>query len=164
MSLSIKPSASGFRLEATCHVPAPLDVVFPFFSDARNLEQLTPKRLRFRILTQTDLEMHEGLLIDYRIMLGVIPMRWQSEITVWEPPFRFVDAQRRGPYRRWVHEHRFEPDGDSTICTDVVDYIVPGGRLVHALFVRRDLKRIFAFRKSAMERIFAEVPRVVQTT
>ena len=160
MSVSIVPVAGGFRLETSCRVPAPLDVVFPFFSDARNLERLTPDRLHFRILTEGDLEMREGLLIDYRITLGVVPMRWQTEITAWDPPYRFVDTQLRGPYKSWVHEHRFEPDGDGTVCSDVVDYEVPGGKLVHEYLVRPDLEHIFAYRQNAMQRIFAEPPTV----
>ena len=162
MSVSIVPLAEGYRLEATCRVPAPLDDVFSFFSDARNLERLTPDRLQFQILTEGDLEMREGLLIDYRITLGILPMRWRSEITSWEPPYRFVDTQRRGPYKKWIHEHRFEPDGDATICSDVVDYEVPGGKLVHECLVRPDLERIFAFRETTMQRIFTDTPTATQ--
>lgn len=150
----------GYRLRASCRVPAPLEIVFPFFADARNLESITPPRLRFRILTEGDLEMREGLLIDYRITLGMVPMRWRTEISAWEPPSRFVDTQLRGPYTKWVHEHTFEPDGDATICTDVVDYKVPGGALVHGLMVRRDLIDIFEYREASMLRIFADVPAV----
>lgn len=163
MSVSIVPAPGGYRLETSCRLNAPLDVVFPFFASAANLERITPPRLRFKILTEGPLEMREGLLIDYRITLGIVPMRWRTEITAWEPPFRFVDTQLRGPYRTWVHEHRFEPDGDGTVCTDVVDYAVPGGAPVHALLVRRDLQNIFAYRESAMKSIFAQPPAIAQS-
>lgn len=160
MSVSIVPMDRGYRLRASCRVPAPLDLVFAFFSEARNLEALTPDRLHFRIQTEGPLEMREGLIIDYRITLGIVPMPWRSEITSWEPPHRFVDTQRRGPYTKWVHEHRFEPVGNATMCFDIVDYEVPGGAIVHECLVRRDLMSIFAFRERAMQRIFAEVPVV----
>ncbi|HWA99373.1 MAG TPA: SRPBCC family protein, partial [Pirellulales bacterium] len=83
-----------------------------------------------------------------------IPLRWRSRIENFEPPFQFVDVQVRGPYRRWRHEHRFEPVDGGTRCIDLVDYEVPGGRLVHALFVRRDLMKIFAFRQQKLRERF----------
>ena len=80
--------------------------VFPFFSDAFRLELITPPWLRFKVVTQPPIEMKAGAVIDYQLKLRGIPVRWQSEITVWEPSYRFVDEQRRGPYRVWVHEPR----------------------------------------------------------
>ena len=128
--------------------------VFPFFSDARNLELLTPAWLSFQILTPLPIEMRVGTLIDYRLKLRGVPFRWQTEITEWEPPFRFVDVQKRGPFRKWVHEHRFDEWDQGTLVKDVVTYAVPGGRIVDKLFVRRDVKRIFAHRESQLRRQF----------
>jgi ligand-binding SRPBCC domain-containing protein len=82
-------------------------------------------------------------------------MRWQSEITVWDPPYRFVDEQRRGPYRHWIHEHTFEADGpDRTIVRDRVRYSVPGGTVIHKLFVQADLERVFDYRAQKLDEIF----------
>jgi ligand-binding SRPBCC domain-containing protein len=100
--------------------------------------------------TPGPIEMKVGQLIDYRIRLRGFPLRWRSEITAWEPPARFVDEQRRGPYRRWVHEHQFQEQDGGTRVTDAVRYAVWGGRLAEALFVRPDLERIFAFRREKL--------------
>ena len=83
-----------------------------------------------------------------------IPVRWQSVIDVWEPPARFVDRQLRGPYRRWSHEHLFEPMPGGTLCRDIVDYDVIGGMAVHALYVRPDLLKIFTFRHDTLRKMF----------
>lgn len=140
-----------FRLTREQFVPLPLEDVFEFFSDARNLERLTPPWLNFEILTPSPVEMHAGTLIDYRLRLRGVPIRWQSEITVWQPPFRFVDRQRKGPYRLWIHTHRFEPISGGTLVTDMVDYAVPGGAAAERFFVRPDLERIFDYRARQLD-------------
>lgn len=142
-------------LHQSTFVARPRAEVFEFFADPGNLELLTPPWLSFRILTPPPIAMCAGLRIDYRIALHGLPLRWQSEITAWEPPFRFVDEQRRGPYRLWIHEHRFlERDGGTEIV-DQVRYAAPGGRLVERLFVDRDLARIFDYRRARIAALLA---------
>lgn len=142
------------QLQSELVLPRPVAEIFPFFADARNLERITPEWLQFRVLTPGPITMQPGTRINYQLRLHGFPVRWQSEITAWEPPYRFVDEQRRGPYRMWVHEHTFEPCGNGTRCRDVVRYAVWGGRLVERLFVRRDVERIFDFRAARLREIF----------
>lgn len=148
-----------FVIERSQVIARPVEEVFEFFSDADNLAAITPGWLRFDIVTPAPIEMAVGTLIDYRIRLHGIPMRWRSVITAWDPPNRFVDEQVRGPYRRWVHEHTFEPDGASrTIIRDRVRYHVPGGTLAHKLFVEPDLERVFTYRARKLDEIFHAAP------
>jgi len=144
----------GYRLTAAQFLPCSRDQVFEFFSDAFQLETLTPAFLQFKVLTAPPIRIQEGTLIDYRLRLHGIPLRWRSRISVWEPPFRFVDEQLRGPYRRWRHEHSFEEGDGGTLCRDIVDYSVWGGRPVEAIFVRPDVRRIFAFRQTKLQELF----------
>ena len=144
-----------FTLTNELWLPQSPEEVFPFFADAGNLERLTPPSLRFRILTPPPIEMAVGTTIEYRIRLRGIPMRWQSEITAWEPPYRFVDEQRRGPYRLWVHEHIFVPQRGGTLAKDIVRYAVLGGAVVQRLFVASELERIFEYRNAALKDYFA---------
>ncbi len=133
-------------------LPRPRPEVFAFFAEARNLEAITPPWLKFEVLTPAPIEMRAGTLIDYRLRLHGIPIRWRTEITLWEPPVRFADTQLRGPYRLWVHTHTFEEKDGGTLCRDDVRYAVPGGALIERLFVRRDVERIFAHRQDVMRR------------
>ena len=144
-----------FTLTNELWLPAPPRDVFPFFADAFNLERITPPMLRFRVLTAPPIAMGKGTLLDYRVRLRGVPMHWQSEITAWEPPHRFVDEQRRGPYRLWVHEHTFAAQDGGTVARDAVRYAVPGGVLVQRLFVEPDLRRIFEYRSAALREIFS---------
>lgn len=149
------------RFASEIWLPRPPEEIFPFFADARNLEVLTPSWLKFDVLTPEPIEIEQGALIDYKLRFRGFPLRWRSEITAWEPPRRFVDEQRRGPYREWVHEHTFEPQDGGTLARDVVQYRVLGGALVDRLIVRRDVERIFQFRRQKLEELFgngASVP------
>ena len=143
-------------LRATQTLSAPLSEVFPFFADAHNLALITPPWLRFQILTKGNIEMRAGTVIEYRIGLGPVPLGWTSEISAYEPMNRFVDEQRRGPYRHWVHEHRFTADGVRTVVEDTVNYLNPGGRVVHRLFVGPQLRRIFDHRSRTLRSIFGD--------
>lgn len=141
-------------LERSTRIDRPLEEVFPFFADAANLERLTPPWLAFSIVSDRPIAMAEGTLIDYRIKVHGMPLAWRSEITAWEPPHRFIDEQRRGPYRLWRHEHLFEPDGaDRTAVIDRVDYAVWLDPLIHP-FVARDLRKIFDYRQERLLEIF----------
>ena len=129
--------------------------VFPFFADARNLEAITPPLLRFSVVTPEPIEMGVGTLIQYRLRLHGVPVRWLTSIQVWDPPHRFVDVQVRGPYALWHHTHTFEPHDGGTVMRDVVRYAIgfgPLGTLAHRAFVRRDVEAIFAFRRAALAR------------
>ena len=144
-------------LAASLLVPAPLDTVFPFFADAGNLNRLTPASLGFTILTPQPLVMRSGLLIDYKISLHGVPMRWRTRICAWEPSGsvpRFVDEQVKGPYAQWIHEHTFTTQDGGTLCKDNVRYAHWGGPIAERLFVRPELRRIFAFRAEKMREIF----------
>jgi len=150
-ALRVSRRDGDFLLEARQWLPKPLEDVFPFFAEAGNLDALTPPWLHFRILTPLPIEMRPGAAIDYRLRLRGIPIRWRSEITEYDPPRRFVDVQRRGPYRHWRHEHVFTRVDDGTLVEDRVHYRVWGGALVNALLVRPDLERVFRYRQQQLD-------------
>lgn len=136
-------------LERTQFIPASPEQVFPFFSEARNLAEITPKWLGFRLLTTDPIEMRAGTRIEYRISLHGLPLKWRTLISEWNPPFGFKDIQVSGPYKIWEHEHRFEPVAGGTVMRDIVRYELPLGflgSLVERYWVRRDLQRIFDHR------------------
>jgi ligand-binding SRPBCC domain-containing protein len=132
----------------------PPQASFPFFGDALNLEAITPPWLGFRVVTPEPIEMAVGTLIEYRLKLHGVPIRWRTTIAVWDPPRRFVDVQLSGPYRMWHHTHDFEPaPGGRTLMRDTVRYALPLGplgELAHRLLVQRDLERIFDYRQTAV--------------
>ena len=147
---------NAFRLTASIEVPSVVDDVFPFFADAANLEAITPPWLRFRIDTPLPITMQTGSVIDYRLRLHGIPIRWRTEISDWDPPHRFTDQQLKGPYQLWKHTHTFETTSNGTNVVDNVDYIVPGGRLIDRLFVRPDLRKIFTWRQQQISEHFSD--------
>jgi len=143
------------RLEREQLVRAPLEEVFAFFSFAGNLGALTPAWLSFELLVPESTVMRRGTLLDYRLKLHGLPLRWRSLIEIWEPGVRFVDLQLRGPYRLWSHLHEFEARPGGTLVRDEVLYALPLQPLGEAArpFVRRDLGRIFDFRHEAVQQL-----------
>lgn len=146
-------------LERHQRIERPIDEVFAFYGDAHNLERITPPLLGFEVTTPAPIAMGAGTLIEYRLRLHRVPVRWRTRIEVWEPPRRFVDVQVKGPYTLWEHTHTFEEDGPgATTIHDRVRYSIPFGplgNLADRLLVRRDLRQIFDYRREAVARELA---------
>lgn len=144
-------------LRASQTVPVARDALFPFFADARNLARITPASMGFEIVSNGPIVMGVGTLIDYRIRLWGLPLRWRTLISAWEPPVEFVDEQVRGPYAQWVHRHRFtELAGGRTLMEDEVRFRLPFS-VIGALggpVVRWQLRAIFAHRRAVIEELF----------
>ena len=139
-------------------VPRSPEELWPYFCDAHNLQELTPAFLNFRVLGTSTKEIGQGTLIDYRLALDRIPIRWRSRIEAWEPPSRFVDAQVKGPYALWHHTHEFRPLAGGTLMRDVVRYRLPMGwlgTLAAGWKVEAYVDRIFSHRSSVIARRFA---------
>ncbi|HTV60552.1 MAG TPA: SRPBCC family protein [Verrucomicrobiae bacterium] len=144
-----------FAFDSSVFLEKPIGEVFRFFSDAFNLPVITPPWVHFEVLTPPPIQMAQGTRLQYRLRLRGIPLRWESRISVWEPPRRFVDEQTRGPYRLWRHEHLFAERGCGTECSDHVEYATIGGAVANRFLVAPDLSRIFAYRKRKLEELFS---------
>jgi len=137
-------------------IPHPINDVFRFFSKAANLQRITPPELRFQILTPQPVSMGKGVLIDYRLQLYGVPFKWSSLITLWDPPFRFMDVQNKGPYKEWIHHHRFSEKREGTKMIDEVFYqlpLWPFGEIFYPL-IHNQIRRIFRFREKAIQEVF----------
>ena len=146
-----------YELYRTQFIKHSINKVFLFFSKPENLEQITPPNLNFSIITPRPIEMKQGLLIDYKVRIKGIPVRWRSLISSYEPPYSFIDQQIEGPYSTWIHNHTFEEKDGGTLVTDHVKYQIPFGlfgRIAHFIFVAKDLKNIFDYREKTISSVF----------
>ncbi len=151
-------SVSERLLEREQFFPHPVEQVFEPFSRAENLQALTPPWLHFRIVSDLPIAMREGAMIEYRLRFHGVPVRWRTEIEVWEPPHRFVDLALKSPFALWHHSHTFEAVEGGTIARDRVRYRVgfgPLGEVAHGALVGRDLERIFDYRREAIGKLIA---------
>jgi ligand-binding SRPBCC domain-containing protein len=150
-------------LERAQEIPRSRSETFAFFSDAFNLERLTPPFLRFRILTRPPIIMAAGTLLEYRLSLFGVGFRWKTLIESWSPEETFVDLQLSGPYSFWRHTHVFEEAGPNrTLMRDRVEYRIPAGPLgglARRLFVARALDKIFDYRRAAIARLLGSQTR-----
>ena len=139
-------------------LPATKDEVWEFYSEAKNLERITPDFLGFKILGMDTPTIQKGSHIDYRISLRGLPLRWRTLIESWEPKRRFVDTQLKGPYQLWHHAHNFTPLGDGMLVQDVVQYRLPLQGWTTGLAhwqIKKDLSQIFLFRSQKSKEIFS---------
>jgi ligand-binding SRPBCC domain-containing protein len=146
-------------LQSRVWIARPRVEVFGFFADPANLSLITPPWLRFRLLTP-GVTMAAGAVLDYRIAWLGLPLAWRTFIREYDPPYRFVDVQVRGPYARWEHRHRFLAEAGGTLMEDRVTYRValgPLGRLAHALLVGRQLASIWAYRQARLDALIGPV-------
>jgi ligand-binding SRPBCC domain-containing protein len=148
-----------YTLERTQVIEKSRSETFAFFSDAFNLERITPPFLRFHILTPRPVVMQAGTVLEYELSLFVVRFHWKTLIETWTPELSFVDVQLTGPYSLWRHTHTFEElDQNRTLVRDHVEYSLPLsmlGRIAHALFVKHSLKKIFDYRAAATARLLA---------
>lgn len=140
-------------------VPQSTEKVWPYFCDEKNLEELTPPLLSFRVLGKSTDEIQEGTLIDYRLSLNGIPFGWKTRIEDWVPNKRFVDTQLKGPYSLWHHTHDFIPLAGGTLLRDRVLYRMPLGvlgSLAAGWKVVRDVETIFRYRRKVIHEKFGK--------
>jgi len=151
-------ASSPYKLFREQVVSRPLNEVFAFFSRAENLQEITPPWLSFNVVRVQPEPVEKGTRIDYRLKVRGLPLRWTSEIVLWEPPHQFVDVQVRGPYLLWHHTHKFVEEGSATRIIDEVLYQLPFGplgELAHWVLVRRDVGKIFDYREAKVRSLFA---------
>lgn len=139
-------------------IPAPIEFVWGYFADPKNLNELTPPDMNFEIVTGGDIIMYEGQIIEYRVeYFRGLKSLWLTEIAHVREYEYFVDEQRIGPYRFWYHEHKFTPAGGGVLMTDHVTYAAPFGWLgdvVNVVWIRKRLESIFDFRRVKISEIF----------
>lgn len=143
-----------FEYSSRQGVAAPVEVVFAYLSDVRNLNELTPSFMRFEIVSPLPVEMRVGTRIEYGLRFRGLRFRWQNEITVWNPPSRFAYEQRNGPFRRWSHEHWFEGKSPGSVTCDRVVWAANGGQALRRLWVDPNVRRIFVHRNRILEKRF----------
>ena len=139
----------GERFEASELVAADPQQVFRFFSDASNLAALTPPGMAFAMLTPRPHVMRRGTILEYKLKVRGVGVRWKSLITAWRQDVGFTDVQLRGPFQLWRHRHAFVARERGVLVNDQVEYSLPLAPLSDLALplVRRDLEEIFRYRK-----------------
>lgn len=148
------------QLDRTLIVPISIADAFDFFSNPRNLERLTPDLVHFQFLKSPPERVSPGTILEYRLRLYGVPVKWRTRIESVEPPTRFVDVQDKGPYSMWRHTHSFrEVDARHTEIRDHVEFampLAPLGEIAYRLFVAHSLVQIFDYREAALRQLFRE--------
>lgn len=134
-------------------IQRPAAEVFEWHTRPGALERLTPPWMRMRVTERTG--GLDGGRVSLLLRQGPWKTRWELEHFDYRPGEQFCDRQVRGPFARWTHTHRFEPDGDDgCYVEDAVAYRLPFGPLGGRL-VERELERLFIYRHRVLQRDLA---------
>lgn len=152
-----------FSLKTIQNLPVEIEEAWNFFSNPGNLPAITPPKMDFKIIsTFAGNEIYAGQLIEYKVNpITGISIYWMTEITHVSNRKYFIDEQRFGPYRFWHHQHHFRAIKSGVEMTDIVHYRNPMGilgNLANALFIKKQLKRIFEYRFNKIEEMFGKWP------
>lgn len=156
-----------FYYQGEQFIPLPLENVFSFFSQAKNLEKISPPFLQFKVKSMSTQQIQKGTLIDYQLKVRGIPARWQSLITEWNPPHHFTDVQTQGPYGDWIHRHSFAAVPGGVLIKDEVKYNMPLGILGKWFgyhYVLREIRTIFDFRRKRIGDLLPEIQKANTVT
>lgn len=150
-----------YTLHRKQKLPVPIESVWDFISDPKNLAIITPPEMGFKTLSGDERKMFPGQIIHYTLtpILG-IRMEWVTEITHVENGRYFVDEQRHGPYSLWHHKHFLREIPGGVEMEDLIHYRLPMGflgRLFHPILVQPQLERIFEFRRKKLIERFGEL-------
>ena len=141
-------------------LPVDREILWEFISVPQNLNKITPPQMAFEIIGEPPEKTFAGLLLEYRVKVPLLGWSsWLTEIKYVEEGFSFMDEQRVGPYKLWLHTHKLEDTDEGTRMTDDIRYLVPFGPiglLANALYVGRTLRQIFHYRRVKMEEIFGK--------
>jgi ligand-binding SRPBCC domain-containing protein len=148
------------HLKQSQTLPIDREVLWKFISVPQNLNKITPPDMAFEIIGEPTEKTYAGLLLEYRVKVPLLGWStWLTEIKYVEEGVSFMDEQRVGPYKLWLHTHKLEDVDGGTRMTDDIRYLVPFGPiglLANAVFVGRTLRRIFDYRRVKMEEIFGK--------
>lgn len=104
-------------------VAAPIEEVAEFHRRSASMAEITPPLIPVRVHAAPE-RLAPGDRMDFSLYMPM-PVRWQAGIEALPdagPNGGFRDVQRSGPFRRWEHEHRFEPLPEGgTAVIDIVE-------------------------------------------
>ena len=147
-----------YCLESSQNLSVPIDKAWEFFSEPKNLSKITPRRMRFDILSKVLDKIYTGQLITYKVtVLPFVRLRWVTEISKVIDNKLFIDEQIVGPYKRWSHQHHFYETEDGTRIEDIVHFTIPFGilgKLLFHLIIKKQLTHIFTYRKLKIDSLF----------
>ena len=150
-----------YQIKTKQKLPISVDKAWEFLSNPKNLKEITPKYMNFRILSGADRSIFAGQIIQYKVtpMLR-ISTKWVTEITHVKDKEYFVDEQRFGPYALWHHKHFIKKIDGGVEMEDIIDYKIPFGiigQIAHPIIVKNKLKQIFKYRENKLKELFGEL-------
>lgn len=129
-------------------IDAPVNLVWEFHERKDILQLLTPPWQPVKVIKREG-GLEVGAISEFRLLIGVIPVRWVARHIECEKYKIFTDQQVTGPMEYWLHRHQFKEEDGKTRLTDSIDYQIPGGWISELLlgwWVNSRLQDMFRYR------------------
>ena len=142
------------KYEYETHTDSPRPEVFDWFERKGSFRRLMPP-WEVAEEVRADETLEDGAQRIFRFPMGPIKMTWVAEHLGYQPPEKFEDIMKKGPFRSWHHVHRFIEKDGGTVVHDEVDYKLPMGvlgRIFGSRNVRNRLNRMFRARENRLIR------------
>ncbi len=134
-------------------IDAPVEEVFAWHERPGAFARLTPPWAPVRVERMEGI--HDGEKAVFHVSIGPASVKWVAEHSEFVQDRQFKDVQVKGPFERWEHLHRFEPDGpDACTVIDEIEYKIPLGKYVGSFGehqVEERLERMFAYRHRVLQ-------------
>ena len=132
------------KIENSIEIEAPIEKVFAFYADPKNLEKTVPEDAEMKVDVTSEGPMGLGSTWNISGLLAGRKLETESESIEFEENRRLKSRQTKGDMKKFEFTSVFEATGAGTKVSSTLDYELPYsvlGKLLDKLKAGKDIER-----------------------